>query len=72
MMIALLLLIREIFTMATVSNAAKQDNERFWYPLVAVPEILAILLYTTPGLVPSRDELQYSKAATLPPAYPMA
>ena len=64
-MITLLLLIQETFAMVTVSNAAKQDNDRLWYPLVAVPEILTILFYTTPGLVPLRDELQYSKGATL-------
>jgi len=55
--ISLLLLVREAFLAATLGNIAKQDNERFWYPLVAVPEIIAIILYITPGLVPSRSEL---------------
>ena len=40
-----------------MSNVAKQDNERLWYPLDAIPGILTIFVYTTPGLVPSRDEL---------------
>ncbi|GLB35636.1 hypothetical protein LshimejAT787_0212010 [Lyophyllum shimeji] len=55
--IALLLLVRETFTTATVSNYAKQYNEHFWYPLYALPEIVAVVLYATPGLVPPRSEL---------------
>ncbi|KAG6811040.1 hypothetical protein H0H92_009271 [Tricholoma furcatifolium] len=55
--IALLLLVREIFTTATMTNAARQENEHFWYPLYALPEILAVSLYAIPGLVPSRSEL---------------
>lgn len=55
--IALLLLVRETFTTATVGNYAKQYNEHFWYPLYAIPEIVAVLLYATPGLVPPRSEL---------------
>ncbi|KAF8888344.1 hypothetical protein BD779DRAFT_1524935 [Infundibulicybe gibba] len=55
--ISLLLLIREAFATATSSNAAKQNNEHLWYPLSALPEILAVALYATPGLVPPRSEL---------------
>lgn len=57
LVISLLLLVREIFTTATVNNALKQNNEHFWYPLYALPEILAVTLYTAPGLVPPRSEL---------------
>ncbi|KAF8888342.1 hypothetical protein BD779DRAFT_1800329 [Infundibulicybe gibba] len=55
--ISLLLLIREAFATATSSDAAKQNSEHFWYPLTALPEILAVALYATPGLVPPRSEL---------------
>ena len=55
--ISLLLLIREAFTTATMTNVNRQNNENLWYPLLALPELLAVMLYSTPGLVPSRDEL---------------
>lgn len=55
--IALLLLVREAFATATVKNLAKQYDERLWYPLYALPEVLAVFLYATPGLVPPRSEL---------------
>ena len=67
LIISLLLLIREIFSIATVNNAAKQDNEHLWYPLIALPEILVIIFYLTPGLVPRRDELiEYAVAHITP------
>ncbi|KAJ3491551.1 hypothetical protein NLJ89_g11327 [Agrocybe chaxingu] len=55
--ISLLLLVREIFLTATINNPRKQIQESLWYPLVALPEILAVILYAIPGLVPSRKEL---------------
>jgi len=55
--ISLLLIVREAFSAATLANPSKQNNELFWYPLLAVPELLAVLLYATPDLVPRRDEL---------------
>lgn len=55
--IALLLLIREVFAVATMGNQAQQKNEHLWYPLSALPEIIAVLLYATPDLVPPRSEL---------------
>jgi hypothetical protein len=57
--ICALLLIRQTFIAATAtpSQHAKQLNESYWYPLVALPEILAVLLFLTPGLVPTKDEL---------------
>jgi len=59
MAVSLLLLVRQAFVTATMTphTRSKQFNEHFWYPLVAAPEILAVLLYTTPGLVPAKDEL---------------
>ncbi|KDR82181.1 hypothetical protein GALMADRAFT_135541 [Galerina marginata CBS 339.88] len=47
----------ETFGRKHVNNTAKANNEHFWYPLIAVPEILAVLLYGTPDLVPHRQEL---------------
>lgn len=57
LVVAVLLLVREAFSMATVNDLLKQTNEHFWYPLLAVPEIIAVTLYATPGLVPPRSEL---------------
>jgi len=72
LIISALLMIRELFLISTVTNTAKQYNEHFFYPLVALPEILVVILYTTPGLVPRRAELQeYSSAnaTTKPESY---
>ena len=57
LLIAVLLLMREAFLVATFDNLTKQLNEAFWYPLVALPELLAVILYSTPGLVPTKAEL---------------
>lgn len=57
LLVSLLLLVREAFATATVNNVLKQNTEHFWYPFIAVPEIVAVVLYATPGLVPRRDEL---------------
>ena len=58
LLISLFLLIREVFTTVTMtpSRHATQLDEHFWYPLVVLPEILAVILFLTPGLVPSREE----------------
>ncbi|KAJ7178204.1 hypothetical protein C8R46DRAFT_1188255 [Mycena filopes] len=56
--ISLLMLVREVFLTATLNNATKQNNERLWYPLVALPEFLAVLCYAFSGLVPSRVDLK--------------
>ncbi|KAG7453246.1 uncharacterized protein BT62DRAFT_53761 [Guyanagaster necrorhizus] len=55
--ISFLLLVREIFLMATIDNTKTAANEHFWYPLVALPEVLAVTLYCAPGLAPERFEL---------------
>ncbi|KAJ3887860.1 hypothetical protein GG344DRAFT_54883 [Lentinula edodes] len=52
--ISLLLLIREIFTVVTINNIAKANNEHLWYPLIALPEILCVLVYTIPGVIPPK------------------
>ena len=57
LLVSLLLLVREAFATATISNSLKQNNEHLWYPLIALPEIIAVVLYATPGLVPRRNEL---------------
>ena len=71
--IAILLMIREVFTTATLGSPATFNNEDFWYPLVALPEALAVLCYSTPDLVPPRDELpshaSYQLEARYPPGY---
>lgn len=43
--------------MATVNDFQKANNECFWYPLVAMPEVLAVALFSIPGLVPGRRDL---------------
>ncbi|KAG6811039.1 hypothetical protein H0H92_009270 [Tricholoma furcatifolium] len=55
--IAVLLIVREAFSTAAISNGVIFYNEHFWYPLYALPELLAVMLYATPGLIPSRAEL---------------
>lgn len=38
--------------LGTVNNVAKQANEKLFYVLEAVPELIAICLFTAPGLIP--------------------
>jgi hypothetical protein len=52
------MLVREFFLTATINDAAKQNNERLWYPLVALPEFLAVICYSVSGLVPTRAALK--------------
>lgn len=52
--ISALLLIREAYDLATARDRFRANNEHLWYPLLALPEILTVLLFATPGLVPSR------------------
>lgn len=49
---------REVFLVATISNAARQNEELLWYPFVALPEVLAVVCYSISGLVPARSELK--------------
>lgn len=39
----------------------QQNDAHLWYPLSALPELLAVLLFATPGLVPSRREIAEAK-----------
>ncbi|KAE9405819.1 hypothetical protein BT96DRAFT_811717 [Gymnopus androsaceus JB14] len=54
MCIAVLLLIRELFTAATIGSMTEQNNEHLWYSLVALPELLCLILYAIPGLIPPK------------------
>ena len=63
LVISLLLIIREVFSIATVKKTRKQYDEHLWYPLISLPEVLIVILYITPGLVPRREELQQHHAA---------
>ncbi|KAJ7507039.1 hypothetical protein B0H11DRAFT_1903035 [Mycena galericulata] len=57
-LVSLLLLVREVFMLATINDLARQDKEEFWYPFVALPEVLAVFCYAISGLVPVRSELK--------------
>jgi len=56
-LISLLLLVREAFFTATTNDLTKQTDENWWYPFSACTEFVAVVLFTAPGLVPSREEL---------------
>jgi len=69
LLISLLLVVREAFATATVKNSAKEANEHWWYPFLVVPEILAVILFAAPGLVPRQDEVpepEYTLTNTAP------
>ncbi|KAF8890161.1 hypothetical protein BD779DRAFT_1671507 [Infundibulicybe gibba] len=59
--ISLLLLMREAFATATRNDTAKFNNENFWYPLIALPEILAVMLHAIPlvGAPPTAATTRY-------------
>ncbi|KAG6884676.1 hypothetical protein C0993_009019 [Termitomyces sp. T159_Od127] len=52
--ISILLFIRELYDTATAQDRSRANNEHLWYPLLALPEILAVLLFAIPGLIPVR------------------
>ena len=52
LVMSLLLVVREAFFTATVSNTTQQNNEALWYPLAVVTEFIVVVLFATPGLVP--------------------
>jgi hypothetical protein len=56
------MLVREVFLIATL-NSTKQNQESLWYPLVALPELLAVGCYSVSGLVPTRAALKAAKHA---------
>ena len=56
--VAILLLTREVFvTATTMGNAEQLYNEDLWFSFVAIPELIAVILFATPDLVPARPEL---------------
>jgi hypothetical protein len=57
-LISLFLIVREVFLVATLGDLARQNEELFWYPFVALPEVLAVACYSISGLVPPRSELK--------------
>ncbi|KAF9065978.1 hypothetical protein BDP27DRAFT_1228167, partial [Rhodocollybia butyracea] len=54
--IAILLLMREVFTAATIGSTAEANNEHLWYPLVVLPEFVCMILYGIPGVIPGRPQ----------------
>jgi hypothetical protein len=56
LMVGLLLLVREIFYIATTNKMA-QYQERLFYPFAACTELAAVLLFLIPGLVPLKSEV---------------
>ncbi|KAJ7291538.1 hypothetical protein C8J57DRAFT_1458358 [Mycena rebaudengoi] len=57
-LISTFLLVREIFLAATMNSPDTQNAEYLWYPLVALPELLAVICYGFPGLVPTRSAIK--------------
>ncbi|KAF7353574.1 hypothetical protein MSAN_01547700 [Mycena sanguinolenta] len=63
--ISVLMLVRESFLTATINNSTKQNDERLWYPLVALPEVGAVVCYAVSGLVPTRKALKEAQEGAL-------
>ncbi|KAJ7192060.1 hypothetical protein B0H12DRAFT_1082726, partial [Mycena haematopus] len=63
LLISLLMLVRECFLTATMNDSTKQNDERLWYPLVALPEFIAVVCYSVSGLVPTRKALGEAMSA---------
>jgi hypothetical protein len=54
LLISLLLVVREVYIVVTINNSAKQRDETLFYTLEAVPELLAVMFFATPGLIPDK------------------
>ncbi|KZT03950.1 uncharacterized protein LAESUDRAFT_728655 [Laetiporus sulphureus 93-53] len=63
--IAAMLFTREAFYAATEHHTSEQINEKLWYPLSALTELIAVMLFAVPGLVPSRKELPKEETSEL-------
>ncbi|KAJ3983330.1 hypothetical protein F5890DRAFT_1523855 [Lentinula detonsa] len=50
--ISVLLLVREVYMLATIGSSITQNKEYTWYPLVALPELVCVTLYALPGIIP--------------------
>ena len=48
---------------ALTSLFPQQNNEKLWYPLVTLPEVLALILFAAPGFVPARSEIPEDRRA---------
>jgi len=57
LIISLLLVVREAFFAATANNSTEQNKEAIWYPLAALTELVAVIFFATPNLVPARSEI---------------
>lgn len=64
--ISTLLLVREVFFVATMSDTTRQFDEAYWYPFSALTEILCALLFATPGLIMPRAMEQELAMGNLP------
>ena len=53
-LIIALLLARQIYLTITVG---KIQDEGVWYPLAALTELIAVFLFSAPGLVPDKKDL---------------
>ena len=53
-LIIVLLLIRQIYIVATVNRV---PHEAVWYPLAALTELLAVFLFAVSGLVPNKKDV---------------
>ncbi|KAJ3730261.1 hypothetical protein C8R42DRAFT_637044 [Lentinula raphanica] len=57
--ISALLLLREIYMLATIGSSVTQNKEYMWYPLVALPELACVVLYAVPGVIPPSPSGSY-------------
>jgi hypothetical protein len=60
--IIVLLLIREIYLTITVGKTLKEAE---WYPLAALTELLAVFLFSVPGLVPNKRDVMATQQQQL-------
>ncbi|KAG7086245.1 hypothetical protein E1B28_002215 [Marasmius oreades] len=62
LLLSCMLLIREVFNTATMTDPLKANSEKFWYPFVALPELICAGLYAIPGVIPDLDEVKGTAA----------
>ncbi|KAG7086246.1 hypothetical protein E1B28_002216 [Marasmius oreades] len=62
LLLSFMLLVRVVFDTATMTDPEKADNEKFWYPLVALPEWICACLYAIPGVILDLDEVKPNAA----------
>ncbi|EIN13118.1 hypothetical protein PUNSTDRAFT_139777 [Punctularia strigosozonata HHB-11173 SS5] len=61
--ITVLILIREVFFIATSSSFSTQNKEVLWYPLSASTEYIALAVFSIQGLLPTRAQLKFAEEA---------